>query len=113
MNDEFLENLLTRGNKRVPDSKLVSVLGEDADDEGITESTSKGSVSVAAAEGPTMMEMMMAAHQDAKNEKIIAVEAEVKKTTKTFGEVLRKDFSEQIMIKSRNRKLLLRRWTRL
>lgn len=92
MNDEFLENLLTRGNKRVPDSKLVSVLGEDADDEGIKESPSKGSVSVAAVEGPTMMEMMMAAHQDAKNEKIIAVEAEVKKTTKTFGGGFKKGF---------------------
>jgi hypothetical protein len=39
-----------------------------------------------------MMEMMMAAHQEANTEKIVLKEEEIKKTTKTFGGGFKKGF---------------------
>ena len=43
-------------------------------------------------EGPTMLELMMAAQAEAKKEKDVAIEVEKKKTTKTFGSGFKKGF---------------------
>ena len=45
-----------------------------------------------AADGPTMLEMMMAAQAEAKKEKEVEVEVQKKKTTKSFGDGFKKGF---------------------
>lgn len=91
MKDDFLVNLLTKGgNTRAPDSKLVSVLiGEGLDSTGSSEALESGN---AAKDGPTMMEMMMAEHQQATNRKALSEDIEIKKTTKNFGTGFKKGF---------------------
>jgi hypothetical protein len=49
-------------------------------------------VADAVAEGPTMLEMMMAAQAEAKKEKEKVVEVEKEKTTKSFGSGFKKGF---------------------
>lgn len=87
MKDEFLANLLST-NKRVPDSKLVSVVGDDINGDF----DAPPPVPSVSAEGPSMMEMMMLAHQEAKKEKEVATNKEIKKTTKTFGGGFKRGF---------------------
>jgi hypothetical protein len=87
MKDEFLANLVAT-NKRVPDSKLVQEIGsektenENMNSEGVKSKT----------EGPSMMDMMMAAHLEAKKEEIVIKKEEAIKVTKTFGGGFKKGF---------------------
>jgi hypothetical protein len=79
MKDEFLANLVAT-NKRVPDSKLVHEIGSEND-----KINSESIQSKAQSEGPSMMDMMMAAHVEAKKEETIVKKGEAIKVTKTFG----------------------------
>lgn len=83
MKDEFLANLVAT-NKRVPNSKLVHEI--DSDNLNINSETIKNN---SASEGLSLMDMMMAAHIEAKNE-----QATVKKkeAMKTFGGGFKKGF---------------------
>ena len=90
MKDEFLANLLKSGNMSTPHNKLVSVVVDKESDSGESIGISKSTS--AQVEGPTMMEMMMAAHLDAKNEKVLSEDIEAKKTTKHFGTGFKKGF---------------------
>ena len=90
MKDEFLANLLKSGNMSTPHNKLVSVVVDKESDSGESIEVSKSTS--AQVEGPTMMEMMMAAHLDAKNEKVLSEDIKAKKTTKHFGTGFKKGF---------------------
>lgn len=87
MKDDFLANLVAT-NKRVPDSKLVQEIGS-----GKTENENMNSEGVKSKiEGPSMMDMMMAAHLEAKKEDTIIKKGEAIKMTKTFGGGFKKGF---------------------
>lgn len=85
MNDLFLQNLLSE-NKRAPNGKLVAVVANDEPDLNGTTSLTE------CVEEQSTMEMMMAAYQEAKNEKVSAANEEVKRTTVNFGGGFKKGF---------------------
>lgn len=86
MEDDFLKNLIGGCRMRASVGKVT-----DITDCGYTapvqEDSAVSSVSV-----PSMMELMIAAHREAKNEKDLVSSEEVKKTNKTFGEGFKKGF---------------------
>ena len=99
--DAFLTHLLAdKGNnvsKVGGSGRLVQELGpdgtvvvEDTKEETIGPSPMPPTPPVD--EGPSMLEMMMAAHREAKVEKEVVVQEEVKKATKTFGSGFKKGF---------------------
>jgi hypothetical protein len=87
--DEFLTQLLadkTPGPKGPLIQEVGGVSSANKDHEQRNAQQTSGE------EGPSLMELMMAAHQEAKVEKEASKAEEVKKTTKTFGSGFKKGF---------------------
>ena len=102
LKDEFFANVLKSSGMRSPDKKLIRVVEADNDSDSAESIGISKSMSLPV-EGPTMMEMMMAAHLEAKNEKVLSEDIESKKTTKHFGTGFKKGFfSGTAEKKSRN-----------
>ena len=98
--DAFLENLLTASSSTVKiggNGPLVQEIGPDGSVVVQAEHAKEAGPSVMpptppVVEGPSMLEMMMAAQKEAQIEKNVIVQEEVKKATKTFGSGFKKGF---------------------
>ena len=93
--DAFISQLLASDKVGGKTGPLVQELGEKSDGlpDGCSASTESSLPPAPPGEdGPSMLEMMMAAHKEAKVEKEVKTTEEQNKTTKTFGTGFKKGF---------------------
>ena len=86
MKDDFLSNLIGGSRSNESGSKVI-----DITDSGHTAPLRDDS-SIPSADIPSMMDMMVAAHKEAKNAKDLLFLEQVKKTTDSFGKGFKKGF---------------------
>lgn len=93
-NDKLLSSLLAP-KKKAPSGPMILEINENGEFEEpakeIVEEVTEKPIKLKD-EGPTLMEMMMAAQADAKKEKDIKIDVEEKKTAKDFGKGFKKGF---------------------